>query len=90
MNSPDTNDGTDHDPGRGIVDRLVSEFGQSFARAAICRMVTGSIRDLAGVPAADIPELAERLARQRLRTVGERVDVHTCALGSGDPVIGAT
>lgn len=55
-----------------VVERLIPEFGGSFTREAIARTVAGSISDLAGVPIADIPELAERVARQRLFTALER------------------
>ncbi len=53
------------------VERLTREFGANFTRDMIARTVAGSIADLAGVPIADLPELAERVARQRLFTALE-------------------
>ncbi|MDV7084297.1 three-helix bundle dimerization domain-containing protein [Rhodococcus opacus] len=55
-----------------VVERLIPEFEGSFTRDAIARTVAGSIADLAGVPIADMPELAERVARQRLFTAIEQ------------------
>ncbi|GCE43637.1 MULTISPECIES: three-helix bundle dimerization domain-containing protein [Rhodococcus] len=73
MASTDTpTDSTDADPGHAVVARLAAEFDQSISRTTISRVVAESVRDLAGVPAADIPELAERVARQRLLAALER------------------
>lgn len=55
-----------------VVERLIPEFEGRFTRDAIARTVAGSIADLAGVPIADMPELAERVARQRLFTAIEQ------------------
>lgn len=64
---------TDTDNERAVVDRLVVEFRDSVPSTTIARVVSWSIGDLAGVPAADIPELAERVARQRLLTALQRI-----------------
>ncbi|HEY5852543.1 MAG TPA: hypothetical protein VIW24_00450 [Aldersonia sp.] len=48
------------------VDRLSAEFDHRISRAHIAVFVDRCIHDLAGVPSAAIPELSERLARQRL------------------------
>lgn len=48
------------------VDRLYREFGGQFNRPSIARVLLRGVRDLAGSPAGAMPELSERLARQRL------------------------
>lgn len=48
------------------VDRLCTEFEPRFAREFVVHTVGGCIDDLAGTPRGAIPELSERLARQRL------------------------
>jgi delta 1-pyrroline-5-carboxylate dehydrogenase len=48
------------------VARLVAEFPGRHA-AVVCATVTTCRRDLAGAPPGALPELLERLARQRLR-----------------------
>ncbi|KXX58850.1 MULTISPECIES: three-helix bundle dimerization domain-containing protein [unclassified Rhodococcus (in: high G+C Gram-positive bacteria)] len=67
-----------------VVERLIPEFCGSFTRDAIARTVAGSIADLAGVPIADMPELAERVARQRLFTALER-HPEWSSFASGEP-----
>ncbi|PBC40057.1 hypothetical protein CJ179_33765 [Rhodococcus sp. ACS1] len=69
-----TNSDTDDNPlphAQLSAERLTSEFGAYFTQDAIVRTVAGSIADLAGVPIEDLPELAERVARQRLFTALE-------------------
>jgi hypothetical protein len=66
-------------PGRpihgGIVDvidvteRLMAEFEDRLDLSVISRVVSGCRRDLEGTPAGPMPELLERLARQRLLDV---------------------
>ncbi|NGP09103.1 hypothetical protein G6038_27240 [Rhodococcus sp. 14C212] len=57
-------------PGSGAdpvtVDRLVAEFGDDVPRAVVEAVVVAGVDDLSGVPEPDLPELGERLARQRL------------------------
>ncbi|BCK56076.1 hypothetical protein [Nocardia wallacei] len=48
------------------ADRLYAEFAGRFSRPAVVEVIRGCIDDLAGVPRSAIPELGERLARQRL------------------------
>lgn len=48
------------------VDRLCAEFELRFSREFVTHTVGGCIDDLAGTPRGAIPELSERLARQRL------------------------
>ncbi|MFF2110331.1 three-helix bundle dimerization domain-containing protein [Rhodococcus koreensis] len=73
MASTDTpTESTDADPAHTVVARLAVEFDDSISRSTISRVVAASVRDLAGVPAADIPELSERVARQRLLAALER------------------
>jgi hypothetical protein len=48
------------------VRRLVGEFAGRFERRTVRAVVDGSCDDLTGVPAGALPELLERLARQRL------------------------
>ncbi len=48
------------------ADRLYAEFDCRFSRPTVVAVVRGCIDDLAGVPRGAIPELGERLARQRL------------------------
>jgi len=55
------------DPAIGrTVDRLCTEFETRFPREFVTRTVGGCIDDLSGTPSGAIPELSERLARQRL------------------------
>lgn len=49
----------------GVTRRLAAEFVEA-DNAAIGRIVLECHRDLRGVPAGALPELVERLARQRL------------------------
>jgi hypothetical protein len=46
--------------------RLTAEFAPEVREAVVVRVVLGSRRDLRGSPAGALPELVERLARQRL------------------------
>jgi len=49
-----------------VTERLLFEFGGERDLAVISRMVLGCRAELAGVPEGALPELLERLARQRL------------------------
>lgn len=51
---------------RRMMDRLCAEFGNDVLREAVTDTIEGCLRDLAGTPPAPMPELCERLARQRL------------------------
>lgn len=64
---------TDTEIEHEVVARLAEEFGRAVPPGTISRVVSWSIRDLAGVPTSIIPELAERSARQRLLTALERL-----------------
>ncbi|WP_373863808.1 three-helix bundle dimerization domain-containing protein [Nocardia pseudobrasiliensis] len=48
------------------VDRLYVEFDNRVPRRTVREVVRRCVDDLAGSPAAALPELGERLARQRL------------------------
>lgn len=48
------------------VERLTREFGQQLAPEVISALVAASWRDLAGASVGALPELVERLARQRV------------------------
>ncbi|MFI9509676.1 three-helix bundle dimerization domain-containing protein [Nocardia sp. NPDC052566] len=49
-----------------VVDRLTKEFEHQFSRDQVRGIVRRCVDDLAGTPPGAIPELGERLARQRL------------------------
>lgn len=49
-----------------IAERLMAEFCDELDLSVITRVVQESRRDLQGVPPGALPELTERLARQRL------------------------
>lgn len=49
-----------------VVERLIREFGHGLSRNTVTEVVRRCIDDLAGTPREAIPELSERLARQRL------------------------
>ncbi|MQA34257.1 three-helix bundle dimerization domain-containing protein [Modestobacter roseus] len=51
------------------VDRLVREFAGR-PPATVTAVVRGARTELSGAPAGALPELVERLARQRLRAAG--------------------
>jgi hypothetical protein len=48
------------------IARLCVEFAGNVRQPIISRVVVGSRRDLSGAPVPALPELVERLARQRL------------------------
>ncbi|MCW0216271.1 MAG: hypothetical protein OJJ54_23215 [Pseudonocardia sp.] len=50
----------------GAVTRLTAEFAGERTLSTVRGAVQSSRRDLSGVPAGALPELLERLARQRL------------------------
>lgn len=49
-----------------VVERLMAEFQGRLGLARVAQTVLGCRRDLTGTPTAALPELIERLARQRL------------------------
>jgi hypothetical protein len=56
------------DPLATLTDRLYVDYQPSITHADIDRIVAQCNADLAGTPEAALPELLERLARQRLAT----------------------
>jgi hypothetical protein len=54
------------DPLATLTDRLYADYQAGFSHADIDQVVQQCRADLAGTPAAALPELLERLARQRL------------------------
>lgn len=54
------------------ADRLCTEFDNRFPRHLVLRTVGLCIDDLAGTPHGAIPELCERLARQRMLDIDNR------------------
>ncbi|NNH69312.1 hypothetical protein HLB23_05405 [Nocardia uniformis] len=49
-----------------MVERLWMEFGDGFSRIQVRQAARRCMDDLAGSPPGALPELGERLARQRL------------------------
>jgi len=49
-----------------VTERLMAEFGAHLDVSAISRIVLHCRHDLAGAPSGAMPELVERLARERL------------------------
>jgi hypothetical protein len=57
------------------IARLAREFAGQLSPRVVARVVRGCRADLSGVPAGAVPELLERLARQRLLdVVAERAE----------------
>jgi hypothetical protein len=54
------------------VARLAREFAGRVPHPVVARVVRECRADLSGVPAGAVPELLERLARQRLLDVADR------------------
>lgn len=54
------------DPQTTLTDRLYADYQSAIAHADIDRVVHQCRADLAGIPEPALPELLERLARQRL------------------------
>ena len=50
-----------------VTERLMAEFEDRLGLDVISGVVNGARRDLAGTPAGALPELVERLSRQRLQ-----------------------
>ncbi|WP_280496902.1 hypothetical protein [Nocardia asiatica] len=69
---PAHRDAADHRWIEVTVDRLCLEFGHQVSRRWVGRVVRRCVRDLAGSPVGGLPELSERLARQRLLDDGRR------------------
>ncbi|GEL20385.1 three-helix bundle dimerization domain-containing protein [Pseudonocardia asaccharolytica] len=51
---------------QGAIERLASEFSHRACRKTVSHVVCGSRHDLDTSPVHALPELVERLARQRL------------------------
>ncbi len=67
LNEPPAESAGHHDPAvAAAIARLSVEFAEDVRPAVISRVVAGSRRDLSGAPGPALPELVERLARQRL------------------------
>lgn len=49
-----------------VTERLMAEFEDRLGLEVISGVVNGCRRDLSGTPSGALPELVERLARQRL------------------------
>ena len=67
------------DPLTTLTDRLYTEHQPGLTHADIERIVAQCRTDLAGTPEPALPELLERLARQRLsafRDTTRRADLH--------------
>ena len=75
LHAPSAPYGAAADAARGAVHRLTREF-PAVPRRTIDRVVRASRADLSGVPAGAVPELLERVARQRLldRARGQAAD----------------
>jgi hypothetical protein len=56
------------------INRLTTEFAEDLPQPVVRRVVLSSRRDLNGSPAAALPELVERLARQRLSSLRARTE----------------
>jgi hypothetical protein len=54
------------------VARLAREFSGRVSHRVVTRVVRACRADLSGVPAGAVPELLERLARQRLLDLADR------------------
>jgi hypothetical protein len=66
-NEPPVEPAGQHDPAvAAAIVRLSAEFAEDVRPAVISRVVVRSRRDLSGAPGPALPELVERLARQRL------------------------
>jgi hypothetical protein len=67
LNEPWAAPAAHHDPTvTAAIARLSAEFAPDVRPAVISRVVAGSRVDLSGAPGPAMPELVERLARQRL------------------------
>jgi hypothetical protein len=80
--------------GEGVADvteRLLAEFGTERDLAAIAAVVLGCRAELAAVSSGALPELLERLARQRLQEhlPSGRGDTETGPAGAGDQLGGS-
>lgn len=51
---------------REMIERLTSEFGRAYSRQAITEVVNECRDQLDTAPPGALPEMTERLARQRL------------------------
>jgi hypothetical protein len=71
------NDEGEHDASASlaaITERLFHDFGAHVSLSQIVAVVRQCRTELDTVAAASIPELVERLARERLRVVSRRVE----------------
>ncbi|MBN9113377.1 MAG: hypothetical protein J0I34_31910 [Pseudonocardia sp.] len=68
--------------------RLIAEFGSGACAGTIDQVVDDCCRDLCGAPPGALPELVERLARQRLlEGAAWREHGRPCRGSTSDPVI---
>ena len=56
-----------------VIERLFAEFERTRTLSTIREVVARAHLDLQGAPRGALPELVERLARQRLSTTGPQV-----------------
>lgn len=56
------------------INRLTAEFADELPQPVVRRVVLACRRDLNGSPATALPELVERLARQRLSSLRARTE----------------
>ncbi|BBG00986.1 MULTISPECIES: hypothetical protein [Pseudonocardia] len=61
---------------RDAVDRLTVEFAGHLPASLVEHVVRGSRDDLDSVPTLALPEMVERLARQRLIERGDQAEIH--------------
>ncbi len=76
------------DPLATLTDRLYTAFQPGLTHADIDRIVAGCRADLDGTPETALPELLERLARQRLANLTDQRENATAA-PRDDPVGGS-
>jgi hypothetical protein len=69
---PVTSETVERDAVGPAIARLGEEFSGRVPRGVVARVVRTCRADLSGVPAGAVPELVERLARQRLLDVADR------------------
>lgn len=58
-----------------VTERLMAEFESRLDLAVITKVVGGCRRDLDASPVGALPELVERLARQRLLEMTQRMSI---------------
>ena len=71
-----------------VTERLMAEFEHRLGLDQIIRIVTGCRRDLVDTPPGPLPELLERLARQRLLDALPSATQPGTGTGTGTPPAG--